>query len=143
MIKYTNYVAFDGKHFSSKEECLKYENENVKKIITDYNNLHKVCSDECTIFHNFGCEDTNIDILPINNSTERAIISKLFISHNEYDRESLKQLNETLDNVLEDKDDFLLIFRGIDDKNHFYNCKSLKTFIIELSALNEVLKLKF
>lgn len=143
MIKYTNYVAFDGRIFDNINDCLKYENENVKKIITDYNNLHKVCSDECTLFHNFGCEDTNIDILPINNVTERTIVYDIFITHNEYDREGLRQLNETLDNVLEDKDDFLLIFRGIDDTNHFYNCKSLKTFIIELSALNEVLKLKF
>lgn len=143
MIKYTNYVAFDGRIFDNINDCLKYENENVKKIITDYNNLHKVCSDECTIFHNFGCEDTNIDILPINNVTERTIVYDIFITHNEYDREGLRQLNETLDKVLEDNEDFLLIFRGIDDKNHFYNCKSLKTFIIELSALNEVLKLKF
>lgn len=143
MIKYTNYVAFDGRNFDNINDCLKYENENVKKIITDYNNLHKVCSDECTIFHNFGCEDTNIDILPINNVTERTIVYDIFITHNEYDREGLRQLNETLDKVLEDNEDFLLIFRGIDDKNHFYNCKSLKTFIIELSALNEVLKLKF
>lgn len=143
MIKYTNYVAFDGRIFDNINDCLKYENENVKKIITDYNNLHKICSDECTIFHNFGCEDTNIDILPINNVTERTIVYDIFITHNEYDREGLRQLNETLDKVLEDNEDFLLIFRGIDDKNHFYNCKSLKTFIIELSALNEVLKLKF
>lgn len=141
MVTLTRYFAFDGKEFENATNCHNYEKEKRNKLIVLYEQLNKINSNEFAIF-NFGCDDTKIDIIKINNIYEKIIVHNLIISYNFYNEEEEKELNETLSKVLADKDDLLLVFRGIDDTDYVYNCKSLKTLINDLQTLKSTLNFK-
>lgn len=80
----TGYEANDGKRFSSKEECEKYEQTAEAVINNDFNELFIVGEfPECSIFESFGygSEEFWMTVIEINNTNDLEIANRYFEFH--------------------------------------------------------------
>lgn len=78
----TEYIAADGKVFSNKEECNKYEKTCRCVIMGAYTPLVKASISEYELFDT-GCEDFYYDIVEIKDETDLEIVNKAIKFANE------------------------------------------------------------
>lgn len=72
----TDYIAEDGKIFTDREECQKYDNTCQCVIMAEYKQLVKATISEYELYGDIGSVDFYYDIVEIENETDREIINK-------------------------------------------------------------------
>ena len=72
----TEYIAEDGKVFTDREECQKYDNTCQCVIMTAYKPLVKGTISEYELYNDCGCEEFYYDIVDIKDENDREIVNK-------------------------------------------------------------------
>lgn len=76
----TEYIAKDGKVFSDREECEKYEKSYKCVIMMDYKRLVKGRISEDCLYNGCGDCDYYYDIVEVKNEQDREIVNKALMS---------------------------------------------------------------
>lgn len=108
------YEAIDGTVFSTKEECIKYEETAQCVIRKKFNDLIEHSSDECSLF-NCGSDDYIIDFVKPNTQDTANIIMQMLELYNANDDRARKLIKEAQENS-----DYLLIGHNSYDKDYYY-----------------------
>ena len=128
----TVYQAIDGTEFSSKEECLKYDNTAKAALFSRYNKNIILENSEYKIFK-IGSDELMIDFVKIYNDKDMDTIIQLCVMYHslsEDNKELLLKKREILEKAIKDED-FVIIYRGY-DYDDFYIINSLNGYIDEL-----------
>lgn len=128
----TVYQAIDGTEFSSKEECLKYDNTAKAALFSRYNKNIILENSEYKIFK-MGSDELMIDFVKIYNDKDMDTIIQLCVMYHslsEDNKELLLKKREILEKAIKDED-FVIINRGY-DYDEFYIINSLNGYIDEL-----------
>ena len=72
----TEFIAEDGKVFTDREECQKYDNTCQCVIMAAYKSLVKGTISEYGLYDECGCEDFYYDLVEIKNENDRETVNK-------------------------------------------------------------------
>lgn len=128
--KVTKYEAIDGTLFSSKEECVKYEETAKCVLLGKYKRLVVKSTKEDT-FYKTGSDEVDIDIVKLGGNADISLILQLhyYYHSGDYAKEYAEKIENTCNKALRE-DDYLIIYRGdcYDDnfwvrytRNEFYD----------------------
>ena len=124
----TKYEAMDGKQFTSKEECKKYEDSAVCVLSSRYNEL--VVSENTSEWELFqcGCDDSKIHIVKVNNESDvDTILQYYLLWHGLGTSYDLSNQRKRLEKALS-SDGLVMIGTGYENDN-FYIIGSVCGFI--------------
>ena len=128
--KVTHYEAIDGTTFTTKEECVKYEDTAKCVLLTKYKPLVKRTASECDIF-NTGSDEYMIDILQYLSSESDIDIliqlHRLYCSNRNLNDDFYNKMRSKLEKCLKNRD-IVLIGRGTeyDGYDNFYILTTLQ-----------------
>ena len=128
--KVTRYEAIDGTTFTTKEECVKYEDTAKCVLLTKYKPLVKRTARECDIF-NTGSDEYMIDILQYLSSESDIDIliqlHRLYCSNRNLNDDFYNKMRSKLEKCLKNRD-IVLIGRGTeyDGYDNFYILTTLQ-----------------
>ena len=128
--KVTHYEAIDGTTFTTKEECVKYEDTAKCVLLTKYKPLVKRTASECDIF-NTGSDEYMIDILQYLSSESDIDIliqlHRLYCSNRNLNDDFYNKMRSKLEKCLKNRD-IILIGRGTeyDGYDNFYILTTLQ-----------------
>lgn len=128
--KVTRYEAIDGTTFTTKEECVKYEDTAKCVLLTKYKPLVKRTASECDIF-NTGSDEYMIDILQYLSSESDIDIliqlHRLYCSNRNLNDDFYNKMRSKLEKCLKNRD-IVLIGRGTeyDGYDNFYILTTLQ-----------------
>ena len=128
--KVTRYEAIDGTTFTTKEECVKYEDTAKCVLLTKYKPLVKRTASECDIF-NTGSDEYMIDILQYLSSESDIDIliqlHRLYCSNRNLNDDFYNKMRSKLEKCLKNRD-IILIGRGTeyDGYDNFYILTTLQ-----------------
>ena len=128
--KVTHYEAIDGTTFTTKEECVKYEDTAKCVLLAKYKPLVKRTASECDIF-NTGSDEYMIDILQYLSSESDIDIliqlHRLYCSNRNLNDDFYNKMRSKLEKCLKNRD-IVLIGRGTeyDGYDNFYILTTLQ-----------------
>lgn len=128
----TVYQAIDGTEFSSKEECLKYDNTAEAVLLSRYKKMIVLEGTEENIFK-FGSYDNIINFIKVENDKDIDTVIQLYVINYNSMKDNIDVLSKKRE-ILEKAakcDDVVIISRGYDYDN-FYIMNSLNGYIDEL-----------
>lgn len=128
--KVVKYEAIDGKIFTTKEECKKYDDTAFAVINAEYKKLVKKETTEETLF-NLGSYDSFIDIVEIKNIEDLQTILKM-VAFFYKDNDAINRAKDLCEKCLLKNDDKLLIYRGYDEEDNFWIISTFYLYIEEL-----------
>lgn len=110
--KVTHYEAIDGTTFTTKEECVKYEESAKCVLLSRYKDMVVKQTNE-EAFYKAGPDEFELDIVKLKDSSSINIIMQLYYYYNK--GENAKTHAESMEkfcNRALEEDDFLIIYRG-------------------------------
>lgn len=118
--KVTHYEAIDGTTFTTKEECVKYEESAKCVLLSRYKSLVVKQTNE-EAFYKAGSDEVELDIVKLKDSSSINIIMQLHYYYNtgEYDKTYAESIEKFCDRALEE-DDSLIIYRGDSYEDRFW-----------------------
>lgn len=140
MKEITNYVAFNGVKFESKEKCLTYENDAINNLFEEYfKTIDYLETDEFELFDGFGSEDNLIDIVNIKTTKDLLIIlgiSLYFLDEvgfkDDVKEKKIEEIKTLLEKVLNDDEDRLIVYRGEYERQEFSIVSTTKKLTSEI-----------
>ena len=110
--KVTHYEAIDGTTFTTKEECVRYEESAKCVLLSRYKDMIVKQTNE-DAFYETGSDEFELDIVKLKDSSSTNIIMQLYHYYNtgEYAKTHAKSVEKSCAKALEE-DDFLIIYRG-------------------------------
>lgn len=118
--KVTHYEAIDGTTFTTKEECVKYE-ENAKCVLLSRYKGMVVKETNEEAFYETGSDESELDIVKLKDSSSINTIMQLHYYYNtgEYAKTYAKSVEESCARALKE-DDFLMVYRGDSYDDRFW-----------------------
>lgn len=115
----TKYEAMDGKQFSSKEECQKYEDSAMCVMRSRYNELMVTdCVSEWSLFR-CGCDDNEIHIIKLNSESDiDTVLQYYLLWHRLNSSYDLTPQKAKLEKALT-RDGLVMIGTGYENDNFF------------------------
>lgn len=114
------YQAIDGTKFTSKDECIKYDNTAGAVIMSEYNELIISRTNEYELL-GMGNSDAGIDVVGVKNYEDAQVVKKALIYNNEWLTEEASKDRLTrmynLINEAEIKQIPLIVNRGYENDN--------------------------
>lgn len=114
------YQAIDGTKFTSKDECIKYDNTAKAVIMSEYNELIISRTNEYELL-GMGNSDTRIDVVSVKNYEDAQVVKKALIYNNQWvTEESNKDRLINLYNLIREaeiKQTPLIVDRGYENDN--------------------------
>lgn len=128
----TKYEAMDGKQFSSKEECKKYEDSAMCVLTSRYNEL--IVSENISEWNLFGCgcDDQEIHIIKLKSESDVDTVLQYYLLFHRLNKSydllpHRKKLEEALT-----RDGLVMVGTGYEDDN-FFIIGSVGAFLEEFS----------
>lgn len=130
---YFEYEAIDGTLFSTKDECLKYDESARAVLQSKYNKLIVNRPYEYDII-GLGSEDNVVNVLKLNGKSDADIVKQMLFFENPHYKEHLEDeeypwLKEYLNTIdeISCSDDVLFVGRGYEEDSFWIigTCKSL------------------
>lgn len=117
--KVTKYEAIDGTIFSTKEECIKYEESAKCVLVSKYKSLIVKETTESTLYK-VG-SDERIDVIKINEEKDIDAVMQLYYYYNNsnYALEQGERMIKSCLKALSEKD-YLIIYRGYEGEDSFW-----------------------
>lgn len=111
----TKYEAVDGTIFSDKAECQKYENSALAVLNSKYKKLVIKSISEYNLF-NTGTDEDLLDVVKINNDSDKNVILQMWALYNSYQAKDTKVMleKEAICDKAMIEDDVILIYRSYD-----------------------------
>lgn len=114
------YQAIDGTKFTSKDECIKYDNTAKAVIMSEYNELIISRTNEYELL-GMGNSDTIIDVVSVKTYEDKQVIKKALIYNNQWltegsNKDRLINLYNLI-NEAEIKQTPLIVDRGYENDN--------------------------
>lgn len=114
------YQAIDGTKFTSKDECIKYDNTAKAVIMSEYNELIISRTNEYELL-GMGNSDTSIDVVGVKNYEDVQVVKKALIYNNQWlTEETSKDRLTHMYNLIREaeiKQTPLIVDRGYENDN--------------------------
>lgn len=114
------YQAIDGTKFTSKDECIKYDNTARAVIMSEYNELIISRTNEYELL-GMGNSDTSIDVVSVKTYEDAQVVKKALIYNNEWlTEEASKDRLTRMYNLIREaeiKQTPLIVDRGYENDN--------------------------
>lgn len=113
------YEAIDGTVFSTKEECVKYEESAKCVLFSRYKSLVVKETTESALYK--AGSDDRIDVIKINEEKDIDVVMQLYYYYNnsDYALEQGERMVKSCLKALSEKD-YLIIYRGYEDEDNFW-----------------------
>lgn len=117
--KVIKYEAIDGTVFSTKEECVKYEESAKCVLFSKYKSLVVKETTESALYK--AGSDDRIDVIKINEEKDIDVVMQLYYYYNNSDY-ALKQGERMIKSCFKalSEKDYLIIYRGYEDEDGFW-----------------------
>lgn len=118
--KVTHYEAIDGTTFTTKEECVRYEESAKCVLLSRYKGMVVKQTNE-DAFYKAGSDEFELDIVKLKDDSSINIIMQLYHYYNtgEYAKTHAESVEKSCARALEE-DDFLIIYRGDSYDDRFW-----------------------
>lgn len=118
--KVTHYEAIDGTTFTTKEECVRYEESAKCVLLSRYKGMIVKQTNE-DAFYKAGSDEFELDMVKLKDSSSINIIMQLYYYYNtgEYAKSCAESMEKSCARALKE-DDFLIIYRGDSYDDRFW-----------------------
>ena len=131
----TKYEAIDGKVFSSREECEKYEESAFAVVYSKYRKL-VINHNGCDSIFSVGCDEDGVDAVVMKTQEDADTVKQLYHIVNPHRKDddgwkilAFSQIDEAFEN-----NDVLLVGTGYDIKECMYIINTMRGAISKIKA---------
>lgn len=135
--KVIKYEAIDGTVFSTKEECVKYEESAKCVLFSKYKSLVVKETTESALYK--AGSDDRIDVIKINEEKDIDVVMQLYYYYNnsDYALEQGEKIIKSCFKALSEKD-YLIIYRGYEDEDDFWIRSTIRELITHIKEFCQI-----